>query len=296
MRHLTLFAILIFCSTSADAQFGGRPGDAVLYLVTAKGSADFQTVLPGTANDSSTVAAFRVTSLDSVPVLTSEPFHFLRQMLHEASDEVFIKFSEPEGAVGPHRIFVTPAKFLILHGMSLLVKDAIGPPTSFLTIPKDLDLEGEISLERFGFLFWAPKNWPPIVPTDRRGPIGPPEMNGFEYAASSGLAKLANFIRWVSMRKIYPGSGWPNGVDLKLLEADAAAGSTIRLLRLRPGTKTPLFRVPGHTHLYVLQGQTELAPANSSPVTLKANDYAFLPGNFVVKLSNPKPYDGPDAQ
>jgi glyoxylate utilization-related uncharacterized protein len=81
-----------------------------------------------------------------------------------------------------------------------------------------------------------------------------------------------------------------------MLDQDPALGDTIRQLRLKPGTQTALFRIPGHTHLFVLQGSVKITPAGGSTLTMNKYDYAFLPENFAVTLQNPDQYDGPGAQ
>ena len=72
-------------------------------------------------------------------------------------------------------------------------------------------------------------------------------------------------------------------------------GDTIEQIRLRPGKQTPLFRTAGHTHLFVLQGSVTIQPAGGAPLVMKKYDYAFLPENFAVTLSNPAQYQGPGA-
>jgi len=83
------------------------------------------------------------------------------------------------------------------------------------------------------------------------------------------------------------------GVDLKFIEEDPELRSTIQLIRLRPGKSTPLFTIPGATHMFVLEGQVDITPAGGTPSTLKQNWYAFVPNGFAISLSNPKPYRGP---
>jgi uncharacterized cupin superfamily protein len=82
---------------------------------------------------------------------------------------------------------------------------------------------------------------------------------------------------------------------MKLIDDDPKAGDVMRIIRIRPGKTTPTFRLAGHTHVLVLQGSATLTPAGSNPITIKDNDYVFLPENFAVKISNPAQYAGPGA-
>src|SRR6185503_4838749 len=115
----------------------------------------------------------------------------------------------------------------------------------------------------------------------------------FEYLFQTpGLVKLPALLPWSNMSGHYPGAGWKHGIDLKMLDLDVALGTTILQLRLRPGIQTPMFRIPGHTHVFVLQGSVTITAAGVNTTALQQNDYAFLPGNFAVSLANPKHYTG----
>ncbi len=279
----------------ALAQYGGRPGDAVIYSVTAKGSAVFQVLPPGSTNNPQSAAQFRIVELNTVPMLRSDPFPILRQTLYEQPDETFLVGNDLETSRGIHRLVLAPVKFLLKDG-SLSVPGGLANSATFITFPPLIDVQGDISLENSRIIFWVPMRWPFLMPTDTQGPAVPPGMTGIELLLRTpGLIKILSLLPWVNLWRVYPQGGWPNGVDWKVLDEDPLAGDTIRLVRIRSGRSTPLFRTAGHTHFFVLQGSVQMIPAGSSPVTLNQNYYAFLPENFAVTLANPKKYGGPGA-
>ena len=294
---IAVAAAVAWAALPAVAQFGGRPGDTVIYMVTAKGSGDFQVVSPGTTNDAASVAKFKVTDVTKVPFVGSDPFPLARRVLYEEADEIFQVGTDFETTVGLHRLFLTPVKILVIEGVNSPFGTALGQQNNFITFPKGLDVQDDVALETISVATWAPTKWPFMVVTDSPGPLRPPEMkNGFEYLFQvPGLVKLPFFLPWTPMRSIYPGVGWKAGIDMKLLDQDQALGCTIRTLRLRPGKQTPTFRIPGSTHIYVLQGRVILQQGIATPLALESKYYAYLPKGFAVRLSNPKTYDGPNA-
>jgi len=295
-KNLFRAGIFFVLLLPARAQFGGNAGDAILYAVTADGSGDFQAVAPFTENSPQSVAAFRVTSLASVPLLTSEPFPLFRQILYSTPTETFAAGIDIENTVGLHRLFLRPVKTLQISGMLNPVGRIVGGANSFVSFPAGLDIDGDIAFETETVLVWFRGQWPFIVPTTQRGPLGSPDTSGFEYLFQTpGLVKFPALLPWSNMAGLFPGAGWKQGIDLKMLDVDAALGTMIRQLRLRPGIQTPTFRIPGHTHLFVLQGSVTITAAGLNTIALKQNDYAFLPANFAVTLANPKPYTGPGA-
>jgi len=295
-RRIYLIGSFLFLwSALLHAQFGGRPGDAVLYMVTAKGNGDFRALPPPAANDPQTAARFYTTRLDSVPPEPSDPFPFLRQTLYEAPDETFLFNHHPDPSRGIHRLVLAPIKVFGKMGI-LSIPGGTALPGIWLNIPPGIDLEGDVSLIDVDTIFWSPMKFPFIQQTDTRGPNVPPGQTGFGLLVSTpGLLKITSLMPFVNFSAIYPGSGWPNGVDMKLIDVDPQLGDTIRLVRIRPGKTTPIFRIAGHTHLFVLQGSATITPAGSASISLKSDDYAFLPENFAVTLSNPKRYQGPGA-
>ena len=81
---------------------------------------------------------------------------------------------------------------------------------------------------------------------------------------------------------------------MKPVDEDPAAGTIVQVIRLRPGKRTPLFRIPGNTHLAVLQGRVEITPAGGSTSTMRQNWYAYVPGGLAFSFANPRVYDGPE--
>jgi hypothetical protein len=264
--------------------------------VTAEGSGEFQVAAPFAANTPQSAAAFRVTSLASVPRLTSEPFPLFRQILYSTPAETFAAGTDIENTVGVHRLFLRPVKTLQITGLLNPIGNVVGGANTFINFPEGLDIDGDLALETEVVLVWFRGQWPFIAPTDRRGPLGSPDVPGFSYLFETpGLVKFLPLIPWSSMAALYPGAGWRSGTDLKMVDEDRALGTTIRQLRLRPGIQTPTFRIPGHTHLFVLQGSVTITADGVNTVVLKQNDYAFLPQNFAGTLANPKPYTGPGS-
>jgi len=268
----------------------------VLYSVTANGSADFQRVSPGTTNSAQSIANFRVTSLSTIPISSSAPFAIQRQVLYEQPNELFEMNTDEENTVGAHRLFLVPTKLFFVAGVINPLPALHGNPNTLISFPQGLDVEGDLSLTSIQFLTWSPKSWPFITPTSQRGSVGSPDIPGWLYLFENpGLVQLPSLIPWTAISGLYPGSGWPDGIDLKLLETDPNAGSTVRQIRLRPGKQTPIFSIAGHTHLFVLQGSATITPAGADSITLHQNDYIFLPEGLTVTLANPEEYTGPGA-
>ena len=86
---LAYFALVAVPATSLFAQFGGAAGDVVIYAVTAGGSGDLRVVGPSAVNSAASLAAFRTTSLASVPVQKSTPFPLDRQVFYQTPTETF---------------------------------------------------------------------------------------------------------------------------------------------------------------------------------------------------------------
>jgi hypothetical protein len=288
-------ACLLAWSVPASAQFGGRPGDVVIYAVTYNGSGAFQ-VSPAATNTAQNLANFKVVSLDSVPPLPSDPFPLQRQVFYSTDSETFQVGTDVENTVGLHRSFTVTTKILQFDGLTNAIGSIVGASPSLITFPKDLDVEGDIALETLRLITWFPKGPPFIVLTDHRGPLGPPELPGFLYLFTTpGLVNIPSLAPWVNFSALYPGAGWQDGVYMKLLDRDPQIGDTIEFIRIRPGKGTPVFRLTGHTHLFVLSGNATVTPAGGSTVSMNTFDYAFLPENFVVSISNPALYTEPAA-
>jgi hypothetical protein len=106
------------------------------------------------------------------------------------------------------------------------------------------------------------------------------------------LGQFAALVPWLGFNDLY-GAGWPQGIDQRLFDTDTALGSSVRMIRLRPGRQTPPFVIRANTHLAVLQGSVQIKPTNGAAVTLTPKMYAFIPNGFAISLANPVTYSGP---
>ena len=290
-------ALVIALPIAAMAQFGGRPGDVVIYAVTYNGSGNFQAVPSSTSNNAQNVASFKVTSLDSVPISSGDPFPLQRQVFYGTPSETFQVGTDFETTVGLHRVFLFPVKIFEIEGLTNPFGTLLGFPNTLLSFPKGLDFEGDVALETLKVITWFAGPWPFIALTDQASPLRPPDQTGYQYFFSiPGAVLLPTLITWSNFSALYPGAGWGSGIDMRMLDQDPAVGDTIRQVRLKLGAQTPLFRIPGHTHLFVLQGSVKITPAGGSTFTMNKYDYAFLPENFAVTLANPDSYEGLGAQ
>lgn len=288
---------LFVVSTPVWPQFGGRDGDVVLYLLSAKGKQEFQSVSPSVIN---TAGGFEVIDPFDQP---AEPFgpdfpSESRRLLHREDRNNFMLVVQKEEIISPHQQAQDYVKVLIVHGM-LRLFSGVKPPIDaaagfFAPFPATVDFGPNQALFEEWVLLWTPS---PLFPVVRKvdpefsSPVDPPGLTGVEYVYSLGT--LAALVPWNSVAGIYPGGGWQSGIDLKLIEGDANLGTTIQFLRLRAGRKTPPFRIPANTHLVVLSGSVELAPVNGTMSVMKPFQYAFLPNSYAITLANPKQYNGP---
>jgi len=293
LKHfVSIVATLILAlSSTAFGQFGGRAGDVVIYAVTAGGSGDFQVVPPITTNSAQNVANFKITNLDSVPFVSSDPFPLKRKVFYMTDTETFQVGTDFENTIGLHRLNIVNVKILQIEGVINTIGQLVGFPNTFIAFPMGLDDGGDLSLEDVTVITWFPKSWPFIQVTDRQGPYPcPAGTSGFQcFFLIPGAVKVPSLMPWSSLSLNYPGAGWPEGIDSKLIDVDPTVGSTVRQVRLRPGKQTPPFRIPGHTHLFVLQGKATISLAGGATFPMRKYDYAFLPENFVVTLADPSP-------
>jgi hypothetical protein len=292
---VTIVAVWVLALTSpAFAQFGGRAGDVVIYSVTYNGGGDFQTMVPTTTNTAANVAAFKVVDVDTVPFSPSDPFPLQRQVLYMTDKETFQLGVDFENTLGLHRLVLYNVKLFEFEGLTNPGGQLIGLPNTLLDFPQGLDLEGDLAVLTLKVVTWFPGPWPFLAETDQASPLRPPGVSGFQYLFSvPGAVKLSTLFPWQNMSVAYPGAGWQEGVDQKVLEIDSSIGVTIRQIRLRPGTHTPPFRFAGHTHLFILQGGVTITPAGGVASPMTKYNYAYLPENFTVSLANPQPLVAP---
>lgn len=283
-------AVALGVCPMAHAQFGGRHGDVVIYAVTYNGSGDFQAVVPATTNNAADVAAFKVVDLSTVPVVDSDPFPLQRQVLYMTGKETFQIGVDSENTIGLHRLVLYNVKIFEFEGMTNPAGTLLGLPNTLIDFPQGLDLQDDLALLTLKVVTWFPGPWPFIAVTDQPGPLRPPGITGFQYLFNTpGLVKVAPLLPWQNLSVAYPGAGWQEGIDQKILEIDNSINLTIRQIRLRPGTQTPPFRFAGHTHLFILQGGVTITPAGGGAAPMTKYNYAYLPESFTVSMANPQP-------
>lgn len=296
-RILLSIMVVLFAASPSMAQFGGRANEVVLYFFSSKGKADFQIVPAGSAN---TATGFQILDPLAQPVEEFGPDFpgESRRLLHKEDSDNFMMIVQREWIESPHQQFMGAAKVLIASGMLRLLppgKDPIDAPAGFFaTFPQSVDFGPDIPVFQELAFLWTPSPLFPIIQRATDGfvsPINPPGLTGEDYVVQ--LGKFLALTPWVLLQDTYPGAGWPEGIDAKLVDQDASLGTTARVVRLRPGKTTPAFRLNANTHVAVLSGSVQIAPVNGTAVTMKPFQYAFLPNNFAITLSNPVPYTGP---
>ena len=298
MKPVLCLFLLLLSSGLASAQFGGRPGEAVFYMLTSKGAADLVASPAGTVNIPAVAQQIQVTDPATLPFIPlGPPFTpaFLRQIFHDEPDNLFQLITQVEPDAGPHRIFLTTFKTFIIDGLVRETEfDNLDyTPASLTTLKYQVDFGPDKALVTLKVLFWTNRLPTPYVqpaPLGVYGPAVPPGQTGEEVIL--GLGRVPFFIPWKRMRRVAPTANWPDGVDLKVLDIDDVEGSTIQMLRLRPGAKTLNFRIAGPTHLFLLQGEAELLVPGGGSFMMNKNFYSFVPANGIVQLSNPRRREG----
>ena len=304
MRRLHILMALLagvgITSGVANAQFGGRPGDTVLYVVTAKGSPDLKVVpasTPDTQAGYQTIDTVNQTPVPFGPNFAGESY----VTLHTEAGDSFRYIIQKEGIATQHNVFQAAGKLFIAEGVDRLLIPNKTPVDLtaglYAPFPANVDFGPELpEIEAHSFLWTAAPFFPLLTPVDPNylSPQDPPGLTGSEY-----VLKLGTFdalIPWIGLNMTYPGQGWRQGIDFRTIEQDNAAGTTVRMLRLRPGRATPPFMVSGNTHIAVLQGSVIVKPTGGgTPVTLNKFGYAFLPNGYSVVLANPVVYAGPTS-
>lgn len=292
-RLPAIAACLGFCAV-ANAQFGGRAGDVVFYMVTYNGSGEIQTLAPGATNPAASLAGIKITHYDDVPYSSSEPFPLQRKVMYTTSAETFQVGTDFENTIGLHRLNLFNVKILQLEGAINIIGNFVGWANAFISLPLGLDDGGDLSLADVTIITWFPGAWPFIAVTDKPGPYPcPPGTSGFTcFITIPNAIQLPGLAPWIALSGVYPAGRWPAGIDQKVLVQEPN-GVTIRQVRLRPGKQTPVIRTAGHTHLFVLQGAGAVTPAGGATLSMKKYDYTLLPENTAVVISNPRQYNGP---
>jgi hypothetical protein len=300
MRRILILSTLAACLGFAPlrAQFGGRENEVVLLAVSAKGNPN-PVIVP--ANTVNTQAGFQVKDpFKEVfePFGPDFPGEFF-VTLHTESADHFRFILQKEGIVTQHNTFQGPAKLMIVQGLDRLLipnKEPIDLTAGlFAPFPQGVDFGPELPIAEANSFMWTPSPvFPLLRPADPSfiSPITPAGITGSEYVLQ--LGQFAALVPWLGFNDIY-GAGWPQGVDQRLLEQDNLLGSTVRMIRLRPGRQTPAFVIRANTHLAVLQGSVQVRPTSGAAVTLTSKMYAFIPNGFAISLANPVTYSGPTS-
>ncbi len=294
---LVLALSLFTCLT--EAQFGGRDGDVVIYSLSAKGDPTIQVVPSNTVNSQPGLEIRDPLSETYQPFGPDFPAESY-VTLHTEPGDSFRFIRQHEGIEIQHNQLQGPAKLLIAEGMDRLLipnKDPIDLTAGlYAPFPQGVDFGPELPIFEAHSFLWTPSPiFPLLKPADPSftSPLDPPGLTGSEYVLQ--LGQFLGLIPWVGLSQLYPNTGWEEGIDQKLIDEDTSLGATVRLIRLRPGRKTPIFRIAANTHLAVLSGSVQIAPPNGPGTTLNRFNYAFVPNNFAITLSNPKQFDSAGA-
>ncbi len=301
-RMALLAATWVAFAIPAMAQWSGLANETVIYAIS-KGQADLK-ISPANATNAG-ITGFQVINSATVaptPILPDFPAKQI-SLLHNESNDRFELVTNVENIVSSRYQNQITSKLLFLNG---ILRDE--NPGSVSTEPFDATgglyvpyLPGiaagpDYAIEKSTYLFWTPSSTTPpfvSVPDGTPSNYGPAGETGYEVEASSGVA--AFFVPWVNSSVVYPNAGWPEGVDIKILDQDLTVGNKAFLIRFRPGAYTPTFSFSANTHLFVIQGNSTIQPAGAAAQTFNLNYYAFVPSGFSLSISNPFPYSGPGA-
>jgi hypothetical protein len=303
IQSLAVLAAGSFFVSGASAQFGGRPGDVVIFFLTPRNAPmDYKVVPAGTTNSAAVSARFQEIPINTIPLTGIPPgtlppgvgTTFLRQLLHNDPDDAVFLVSRVANSTFPHRVYTTVNKTQLVTGTLRELEAGLDAPTPFyVTLHQGSDFGADVAESDLQVLFWTPSdNFPAVLitPDGQPGPNVPPGLTGWQW--NTGSIKAPPFIPWIALRKQYPNLGWQDGIDNKFIDQDTVSGNTTEYMRLRPARQTPLFEFSGSTHMFILQGSVTLQ-ANGATYVMNAKDYAYLPANFAFSLFNPNQYNGP---
>ncbi len=297
MRSLVAIPLIcLFAGGMALAQFGGREGDVIIYAVSAKGSGDPIVVPSRTVNSAAGFQVIDPLKQTPQPFGPDIPGEFFVTLHSEASDS-FRFVIQKEDILVPHNRFMGSGKVFIMQGIDRLLVPNREPidltAGLFAPFPQDVDFGPELPILEANSFVWTAAPFFPLIaaaPDTYAGPQVPRGTTGSEYVLT--LGQFLGIIAFKGWDLLYPNVGWPQGIDEKLIERDAAAGTTIRAIRIRAGRTTPPFIIRANTHLAVLSGSVQITPLNGATQTLTTRQYAFVPNGFAITLSNPKAYTG----
>ena len=293
-----LLAALLACSfalPSAQAQFGGREHELVIYAFS-KNKTDLR-IVPGTFTNTGQLTIQNPLALPAQALSPQFPAKQLH-VLHNEPGDFLAYVRQIERVDSPRQLRQQPGKILYLGGM---LRDQNPGSVS----QKPLDVTGglyfplipgvaagpDVAVEESRYLLWTPAaSAPPFVavPLETKSTVGGPGLTGAELEAVSGVAPF--FVPWQNLRRRYPQDPWPDGMDVKVFDQDLNLGNTAMMIRLRPGKVTPLFIFTANTHLFVLQGGAQLRPKNGLPVAFPLEHYTFVPKDFALRIANPRAF------
>jgi hypothetical protein len=307
-RSSVLVVSVLVAVAPVLAQYGGRVGDAVIYMVTAKGKPDMVTVPASTVNTATGFITEDPNDLFDEPFGPDFPGESRRKM-HAEDGDVFNLIVERENIESPYQYLQGPVKVMIAQGLLRLYppnETPVDTPVGFYApFPDTIDFGPNRPNLPGAILFWTnfSTSFPvaKVAPPGYHSPALPPNFtNGIDYLLSIGT--FVGIVPWDALSKVYPGSGWVQGIDRKLIEDDTNLGVRVQLFRLRPGRTTPYFKINANTHLWILNGSVNITPAGG-PTTVIANSgctqpcagtvYSFVPPGFAIQISNPIAYTGP---
>lgn len=289
---------IILSALPGAAQYGGRPGDTVMYVFTSKGSGTITTLPQSTVNKATGLQIINPATVTPQPFPSNFPGED-RVLLHNETGDTFEFLVETPDIVDPNTETIAPAKVLIGQGLLRISPTGEGdidaPSTFYTDFPQYINIAPHDALNApYELIFWTPSQVFPIameVPTTFVSPVPPPGVSGPDYIVS--LGKFPALTPWSGLQKLFPNSGWVQGTDLKVMETDTTLSTTARFVRIRPGRTTPPFSIDGNTHIVVMQGSVQIAPAGGAPQTVPTLNYAFVPPGYAITLSNPAVYAGP---
>jgi hypothetical protein len=297
----TIFVIAggLLAALPGAAQYGGRPGDTVMYVFTAKGTGTIQTLPLATVNTASGLQLIDPSTVVPQPFPTDFDQES-RVVLHKEDGDVFEFILENPDILDPNQELLYPAKVLIAQGLLRISPPGEGdidaPATFYTDFPLYSNVAPHYALNApYSLVFWTPSLVFPVaivVPETFVSPSTPKGESGADYIISLGV--FPALIPWKGLDRTIPNAGWQQGTDSKTIERDDQLNTTARLIRLRPGRQTPPFSFDGDTHVLVVQGNVQIGPAGGTAQTLPSWQYAFVPSGYAITLSNEAVYAGPE--
>lgn len=305
-RLAALVAALAAAAPQVFAQFGAREGEAVIFMLTSKGSGGLTVSSSTTPNPTSLVSKFQVIDPATIPYdPDAQPGiffpNYVLTVLHNEADDKMQILTNLEGIPTLHHQYLVTFKLLTLSGTRREIGD---PGEAIMDVPQNVyasffagqDIGPNEALEEEKALVWtSTPSFPPFIPTIQgyHGPLNGPNISGTQMLLDSATFPVE--VPWVPLYKRYPSQPWRNGFDIKFIEQDTTMGSVAQMIRLHVGARTPTFKIDGATHFYIVQGNVDIKLAGGATVPFPTSNYAFVPSGLSFSLSNPRIYDGPTS-